>query len=319
MILGFIFSIIVSILFSVYAVPRKYSKQNVILYTMFMGIAYFIGSIIIVSILWGFRIEEPENLLNIWHLLTISRGFVWVLGMAAYNLAIDKIGLTRFNQWKNIQGPVGALLMLSFFPDIEGTRIIWLLLGMAVMFISALTFQISTEDEKKDISRSRANCRSGIIFALFSGVCFGVSALLNSIVSRPSIVGESFIYSQLLYHSASLIFFSVIFYMILGNRSSSQKPEPLKERFKNMISIDKKTWLPVIAGSMFLVATLLTIFSYRLIPNPVAWSITQLNVFWTVLIGLFIFKEIDYKKHWLRLIAGVLSAVGACILLFFAL
>jgi hypothetical protein len=56
-----------------------------------------------------------------------------------------------------------------------------------------------------------------------------------------------------------------------------------------------------------------------MIPNAVVWSITQLNVFWTVLIGVFIFKEVNYKQHGLRLSAGVLMAAGAGVLLFLAM
>jgi len=317
MVLGLVFAVIVSMLFAVYAVPRKFSKQNVILYTMWMGIAYFVGTIILIAILWGLRIEEPEDLLNPWHLLTILRGFIWLLGMAAYNLAIDKIGLTRFNQWKNVQGPVGSLLILLVLADVVGIKILWLFLGMAVMFASALMFQITTDAEKENLTASKKNAKAGIALALFCGVCFGVTALLNSVITRPAIVGDTFTYAQLLYHSASLVIFSVILYMIIGDKSS--EPSTAKQRLNDIVKVDKKTWLPVIAGGMFLVATLLTIHSYRLIPNPVAWSIMQLNVFWTVLIGLFIFKEIDYQQHWLRLSLGILMAVGACVLLFFAI
>jgi len=317
MVLGLIFAVIVSILFAVYAVPRKFSQQNVILYTMWMGIAYFIGTIILISILWGLRIEEPEDLLNPWHLLTILRGFIWLLGMAAYNLAIDKIGLTRFNQWKNVQGPVGSLLILFVLADVVGIKILWLVLGMIAMFASALMFQITTDAEKENVTASKKNAKAGIALALFCGVCFGITALLNSVVTRPAIVGDTFTYAQLLYHSASLVIFSVIVYMIFGGKFNESSTAT--QRFKDIFKVDKKTWLPVIAGGMFLLATLLTIHSYRLIPNPVAWSIMQLNVFWTVLIGVCIFKEINGKQHWLRLTLGVLIAGGACVLLFFAI
>ena len=326
MIAGFIFSLLVSVLFATYAVPRKYSKQHVVLYTMWMGIAYFMGAIILISIIWGFGFEEPENLINPWHLLTVLRGLIWVLGMAAYNRAIDKIGLTRFNQWKNIQGPVGSLLILFVVADmVVGIKVLFLILGMVVMFCSALFFQVKTDAElgKQHVSdgltapegiSARKNTKSGIALALLSGVCFGVSALLNSIVSKPAIVGNVFIFAQLLYHSASLIVFSALVYMIMGN-----KPSTLKQRLQDIGKVSKTTWLPVMAGAMFLVATLLTIYSYRMIPNAVAWSITQLNVFWTILIGVFIFKEVNYKQHGLRLSAGVLMAVGACVLLFLAM
>ena len=318
MILGFGFSLIVSVLFAVYAVPRKFSKQNVILYTMWMGIAYFFGTIVLISIIWGFGLETPENLLNPWHLLTVLRGFIWVLGMAAYNLAIDKIGLTRFNQWKNIQGPVGSLLILFIIADMTSPiKVLFLLLGMTIMFCSALLFQIKTETEDKIKNQLDKNVLKGILFALFSGVCFGFSALFNSIVSRPAIVGDRFTFAQLLYHSLSLIVFSVIFYMITGNKPS--EPSTVNQRLKEIFVINKQTWLPFTSGAMFLCATLLTIYSYRMIPNAVAWSITQLNVFWTILIGVFIFKEVNYKQHWLRLFAGVLMAVGACYMLYLAI
>ena len=321
MVLGFIFSIIVSVLFAVYAVPRKFSEQNVILYTMWMGIAYFICAIVLVSIVWGFGFEQPENLLNPWHLLTVLRGFVWVLGMAAYNYAIDNLGLVRFNQWKNIQGPVGSLLILlivvsSLGLDISGMKLLYLLLGMIVMFLSAMLFQVKTDAEKGPNIKN--GTKLGIVCALFSGICFGVTALLNNIVSRPTIVGELFTYAQLLYHSASLIVFSAIIYIIVGTKSN--EPSTIRQRFEDIIKVDKKTWLPFTAGAMFLIATLLTIYSYRLIDNgAIPWSIMQFNVFWTVLIGIFVFKEASFKQYWLRFTAGTIMAVSACVLLFFAI
>jgi len=329
MTLGFIFSLIVSILFAVYAVPRKFSKQNVILYTMWMGIAYFFGTIVLITIIWGFGFEEPENLLSPWHLLTVLRGFIWVLGMAAYNLAIDKIGLTRFNQWKNIQGPVGSLLILFIIADMTSlVKMFFLLFGMTIMFCSALIFQVKTDTElgRQNITDGlnvpeglsvKKNKILGILYALFSGVCFGFSALFNSIVSRPAITGERFTFAQLLYHSISLIIFSVIFYMIIGNKPS--EPSTAKQRLNDIFKINKKTWLPFVSGAMFLCATLLTIYSYRMIPNAVAWSITQLNVFWTFIIGIFIFKEVNFKLYWARLLAGVLLAAAACVFLYLAL
>ena len=318
MALGIVFAFLVSILFAVYAVPRKFSKQHVILYTMWMSVAYFVGTIFLIAILWGFRIEEPENLLNPWHLLTVLRGLIWLLGMAAYNLAIDKIGLTRFNQWKNVQGPVGSLLILLVLADVVGTKLLWLLLGMTVLFASALMFQIPTDAERENLIASNKDAKTGIVLAFFCGVCFGITALLNSVVTRSAIVGDMFTYSQLLYHSASLVLFSVIVYVMLGEKFNGEY-STAKQRFKDIFKVDKKTWLPVMAGGMFLIATLLTIHSYRLIPHSVAWSIMQLNVFWTVLIGLFIFQEINYKQHRLRLSLGVLKAGVACVLLFFAI
>ncbi|MDR2694384.1 MAG: GRP family sugar transporter [Chitinispirillales bacterium] len=314
MISGFILSVLVSLLFAVYAIPRKFSTQNVILYTMWMGVAYFVGTAAAVPALWGGGFERAENLASPWHSLTVARGGVWVLGMAMYNLAIDKIGLTRFNQWKNVQGPVGSLLILFVVSEnVTGTKVLFLALGMTVMLLSAMFFQIRLETD-----RGKTAARSGVLCALGAGVCFGVAALLNSVVSSVKITGERFILSQLLYHSASLVVISALTYIILGGKLGGESGA--KERFFEVFKVDKKTYLPFIAGGMYMLAAFLTIYSYRLIPNnAVPWSITQLNVFWTILAGVFIFKEIDFKKHFLRLAIGTVAAIVACALLFFAM
>ena len=313
MLLGFIFAIIVSVLFAIYAVPRKFSSQNVLLYTMWMGVAYFVGTLLVIAVMWGFGFAEVEDMRSPWHWVTVARGLVWVFGMAAYNLAIDRIGLVRFNQWKNFQGPIGSLLLLFFLAEVVGIKALWLVLGMVVMFISAVLFTIKDDSDSK-----KKNTFQGVAFALFAAVCFGVSILLLKIVTD-----QGFVFAQLFYHSLSLIIFSAIAYLIMGDGTSSQnagqrEKRPIKERLHNLIKVDKKTWLPFMAGGMFLVATFLMILALGMIASPIVWSITQLNVVWTVLIGIIIFKEVDFKAYRVRITVGFLTAIVATVLLFFA-
>ena len=296
MILGVFFAVIVSVLFAVYAVPRKYSKQNAALYTMWVGVAYFVGSVVVCSAVWGFGLREQENLLSPWHVLTALRGVVWVCGIVSFNIAIDKIGLTRFNQWKNFQGPIGTLLMLTFLNEVVGSKVLWLLLGMTAMFISAVLFTIKSDNGSKQSNTS------GILFSLFAAACFGVTAFINKIITN-----QGFIYSQLLYHSLSVVVSAAIIFVI-------QKRKP-----KEILRLSRENWLPFISGVMFLTATILSIFSYTMIVGSVSWSITQLNAVWTILIGIFVFKEVSFKKHWLRIITGFIFAIVAIIFLLKAL
>ena len=291
MILGVLFAVIVSALFAVYAVPRKFSKQNAVLYAMWVGLAYFAGSVAVCSVVWGFGLQEQENLLSPWHLLTALRGILWVCGTASFNIAIDKIGLTRFNQWKNFQGPIGTLLMLVFLDEVAGSKVIWLLLGMAAMFISAVLFTVKA-DSGKQLNTS------GILFSLFAAVCFGITAFINKTVTN-----HGFIYSQLLYHSLSVVVSAAIIFVI-----QTRKP-------KEILRFSRENRLPFISGAMFLMATILSIFSYTMIAGSVSWSITQLNAVWTVLIGIFVFKEVSFKKHWLRIITGFVFAIAAIVFL----
>jgi len=293
MVLGIIFAVIVSVLFAVYAVPRKLSKQNAVLYTMWVGISYLVGSVAICSVVWGFGIGEQENLFSRWHLLTALRGAVWVCGTASFNIAIDKIGLTGFNQWKNFQGPIGTLLMLAFLDEIVGSKAVWLLLGMTMMFISAVLFTIG-DDKRTNIG--------GILFALLAAASFGATAFINKIITN-----QGFIYSQLLYHSLSVVVSAAIIFII-------QTRNP-----KEILCVSRATWLPVMSGAMFLAATILSIFSYTMIAGGVSWSITQLNAVWTILIGIFVFREVSFQTHWPRIIAGFVFALAAILFLLFAL
>jgi len=252
--------------------------------------------VVICSVVWGLGLREHENLLNPWHLLTALRGIVWVCGIASFNIAIDKIGLTRFNQWKNFQGPIGTLLMLAFLDEITGSKVIWLLLGMTTMFFSAVLFSIRPDNDSKHSNTS------GILFALLAAACFGVTAFINKIITN-----QGFIYSQLLYHSLSVVVSAAIIFVI-----QTRKP-------KEILRFSRENWLPVISGAMFLTATILSIFSYTMIIGSVSWSITQLNAVWTILIGIFVFKEVEFKKHWLRITAGFVFAIAAIAFLLRAL
>jgi len=296
MIQGVLFAVMVSVLFAAYAVPRKYSNQNAMLYTMWVGIAYFIGSVAVCSVVWGLGLREQEDLLNKWHLLTVLRGVVWVGGTASFNIAIDKIGLAGFNQWKNFQGPVGTLLMLAFLNEVAGSKIIWLLSGMTAMFISAVLFTITS-----DKTGQKSNF-SGILFALFAALCFGVTAFINKIITN-----QGFVFSQLLYHSLSVVMASAIIFSV-----QTRTPKEIWN-FSNEIRF------PVMSGAMFLTATILSIFSYTMIAGSVSWSITQLNAVWTILIGIFVFKEVSFKKNKLRILTGFFFAITAIALLLRAL
>lgn len=295
MLLGVIFSVIVSVLFSVYAVPRKFSRQHPVLYTMYAGLAYLSGSILWCAAVWGWQIYPPENLFSPWHLLSALRGFVWTSGIACFNLAIDKIGLSKFNQWKNLQGPIGSILMLTILNDVAGAKIVFLVLGIITLLISALLFTIKTvEDTPTTIA--------GVLLAVFSAFCFGFTAFIQKLLTTKGLV-----FSQLLWHSAFVVISAAAIYLLQTRRP------------KELICLAPETRLPLMSGALFLAATILGGLAYTRIAGSVAFSITQLNAVWTILLGIFIFKEISFPKHWLRITAGFVSALGAIVLLLFAL
>ena len=114
MFLGYMFPIISSLFFTIYILPRKFSKQKPIYYTMFVGLGFSIVSIIMY--IGNQMLGSSKEAL--WHpilLVSAFAGFSWMLGQLLLVTAIDKIGLSRSNQWKNLQGPIGSILILIFF------------------------------------------------------------------------------------------------------------------------------------------------------------------------------------------------------------
>ena len=321
-ILGVVFSVIVSLLTALYIIPRKFSRQSSTLYTVYMGLAIFLGAAIWYLIAWGFELRDRETLLSVWHLLSALRGVCWTTAVIFLIMAIDKIGLSKSNQWKNLQGPIACILMISFLSDVAGIKILYVVGGMLAIFVSAALFTVRAEtDNKKTIN-------IGILYAILGAVGFGLDAFLQKMLTN-----EGFVYSQHFYFGAAVFVTALIFYFVAkqpnqipvqeGKFALEQQKDPnKKERFKklkDLFKVSKQTWLPIIGGTLLCICSIFQVLANTLISGAISFSIVQLNAVWVILIGIFVFKEINFKKHWLRITAGFVFAIGAIVLLMFAL
>ena len=220
---------------------------------------------------------------------------MWLLGSAFFLTAIDKIGLSRSNQWKNLQGPIGAILTLTFLSEFMQIKVIYIILAIISILMSAMLFTIRNSKEK-------IVDKKGIIYAIVSALFFGTNALIQKYATNNGLI-----YSQQVYFSG-LVFISSIIYLLLTEKNISV--------LKN---INKKdNILGIIGGCTYFFASLFSTLAYKYIPGSIAFTIVQLNAVWTVLVGIIIFKEIDFKKHWLRIILGILLAIIGVIMLLLA-
>lgn len=293
--MGYIFATISSLFFTAYVIPKKISKQTPIKYSMFMGLGFFIISIIMFWINKIFVYNPKETLLNPILLLSGFGGSLWFVGSVFFLTSIDKIGLSRSNQWKNLQGPIGAILTLIFLSEFLETRLIYIVLAIIFILISAMLFTIKNSKEK-------TVDKKGIIYAILSALFFGINALIQKYATNNGLV-----YSQQVYF-AGLVFISSIVYLLVTE--------------KNIIvlkNINKKdNILGIVGGCIYFFASFFSTLAYKYIPGSIAFTIVQLNAVWTVLVGILLFKEIDFKKHWSRIILGILLAIIGVIMLLFA-
>lgn len=291
-IIGYLLAGLTSLLFTIYIIPRKFSKQKPIYYTMFMGLGFSIVSIIMYII---FKVINPissETLIHPMLGLSFINGVFWTIACILFVTSIDKIGVSRSAQWKNLQGPIGSILILIFFSEFLTTKLIYLILAIIIIFISAMILTIKSDNEK-------VVDKKGIIYLIIAAIFFGINAFLRKYVTNAGLI-----YSQQVYLSVSVFACSIIYILI--------KEKNLKELIRIK---DKNNYLGIIAGAIYCVASYSFLLAYKYTQGSIVFTIVQLNAVWTILVGIFFFKEINFRKNWLRIITGIIFTIIGVILL----
>lgn len=71
----------------------------------------------------------------------------------------------------------------------------------------------------------------------------------------------------------------------------------------------KNVKLGILAGMLYTSASYFMLKSYEKIPASIGFTIIQLNAVWTILIGVFYFKEISFSQNRKRVLSGLLLAL----------
>lgn len=293
--MGFIYAVITSLFFTAYVIPKKLSRQTPFRYSVFQGIGFFAASAA-AFLISRISPSATDHINSPILLLSCLTGIIWYTGSVFLLTSIDKMGLSRSNQWKNLQGPFGALFNMLFLAEYLNTNVFFIILASALILVSAVFFNVKSSGE--DL---KAN-RSGIIFGLLAAVFFGFNSMLQKYVSS-----RGFMYSQLLCMSLFVMISAFVFSLFK------------EKNLKVVGTLFKKENLPGLsAGAIYFFASFFSTHAYRLIPGSVAFTIIQLNAVWTVLVGVLIFKEIDFRKNRLRIFAGIICAIAGVVVLLFA-
>jgi glucose uptake protein GlcU len=290
---GYLLAAFSSIFFSLYVIPRKFSKLRPLYFSMLMGLGFFISSVILYAFQPVLHFHEIWSAQLWWSVLA---GVIWATGFVAFVKSIDSIGLARSNQWKNLQGPVGVILSLIVLGEYATTNPKFALLAGVAVFLSAVCFTISNSKEER-----RANL-NGIYLATISGLAFGIVTVINKHVTT-----EVGVYSQQVVWSLGI--FLSLFAYILGQKS-------LRQGLR--IITRKDSILGLGAGVLYLGASFFMLEAYRYIPAAIGFTIIQLNAIWTILIGIIVFKELPFRSNYKRIVAGFIFALLGIILLAFA-
>jgi glucose uptake protein GlcU len=257
-----------------------------------MSVGFSISTIILYVCQPFIGFHEKPSLALLW---SVGAGVIWASSFVAFVSSIDFIGLSRSNQWKNLQGPVGVLLSLLLLGEWATTNPLFAVLAALVIFASALFFTNTSSVVIKHVNLK------GIYLASLAALGFGSVAVIQKYVTAH--VG---VYTQQVVWSLS-IFTSLFVYILSSKR--------VKEVFK---SKKNDVLLGLGAGVFYLGASMFQLFSYNYIPASIGFTIIQLNALWTITIGIVIFKEINLKKYSKQVGFGLLFTLLGVILLVLA-
>ncbi len=288
--MGYLYAILSSVFFTLYIIPKKLCNQKTHIYVLFMGI----GDLIISIIMWfsAYFFGMKENFFNPWLLLSCLSGVFWFTASIFFLEGVNRIGLSRASQYKNLQGPIGAILILFLMSEADTVNLYLIFAAILFVFLGAAAFTIS-EDKTKKINIT------GILMAIMSAVFFGVNAFFKKLM-----IGSDYVYGQQFWQ-ALFIVISALTYIIIKDKNLNH----LKNTTK------KENYIALMAGSSYYLATFFMLMSYKYILGSVAYTVSQLYALWVIIICIFIFKEINFKKHKIRIITGVIFVILGIIVL----
>ena len=291
MFLGYLFAVLSSIFLSLYIVPKKFNKTEPFVFTFFIGVGYFITSIIFVLIYSIFSpINEP--IFSIYSLYSLIDGLLWTLASICYLKAIDLLGITRASTFKNLQGPISAILFLFVLSEYKDLNIGLVFLSLLFIFLSQVLFNVNKSGGKLNFK--------GIFLGILASIFFSFNSLVRKICAVHNVVFMEQIY-------ASLVICVVTFCILI-----------IKNKVNKEMLFNKKNCLGLLSGLFYFFASTFMVLSYSYISGTITSTITKLSGLFSVFIGIVFFKEINFKKHWLRILLGSFSILIAVILLLFS-
>lgn len=289
--MGYFLAIMTSIFFSIYVLPKKIVKEKTMYYTVFLILGFFVTS----TILYAFFVlsgicQETVSIPIL--LILMLRGFFWFLSIYVYALAIEKIGIARAVLYQSLKTPFGVILTLFILGEFLTTNLFLIALATVLTFLSAILLTIKKSTNNKID-------KMGILYAIISAILLATTNLLQKWVTNQGIV-----YSQHIFTAISSVFFAGL-YVLLKDKN-----------FKQLISMTKKSMLfSTLGGCAFYFASFFQALAYKYLPGSIVTIIVQLSAVWSVLIGIVIFKEIDFKRHWKRISLGIFITVLSIIIL----
>jgi glucose uptake protein len=290
---GFALALLSMVFFGLYMVPRKFSGLRNMEFVLSMAF----GVLLTMLAAWfisrnGSRSPVPAGTMGYAFLC----GPIWTLGMMAFTLAVDDMGLTLATPIKNTTAVMGSLVGLLFFRETLHTVAWMALAGSGLIVLCAVV--IGQAGEGSDVHYSLS--ARGTVYSLIAAVFFA-----------------GYTYPLKVAMESGLDSYTIVLLMALGTLTTAALGQLLqggsllhwwRRPFPDHLHAG-------LAGSLWSLATLFMNAAIARIGLAVTWPITNLNTVIAVLIGAYFFREVHLGNHWRKLIQGVVFAALGVLLL----
>jgi glucose uptake protein GlcU len=270
-------------------VPQKINRMNTPVYLAVMTP----GALATALICWFISGATSHSTWS-QRLTAMGIGAVWAVGTYCFAAGIANIGLTLATPIKNTTAVLGTLVGLFALNEWRTSNPIYCIAGSVLVALAATLIGFT-----RDEATHQKTVTKGVLLSLAAACCYA-----SYLVPMKHTV---FAMGYLDYTCWMTLGMIILTWLV-----TIFTPSEINE----LKTYSKKDFLWALSGGVAWSFGFITLCaSFELIDLSVAWSLSNLNTVPAVLVGILIFKEIDWQKRKRLIIPGLIAAAIGTIFL----
>jgi glucose uptake protein GlcU len=282
---GLLIALACAVLFGLYMAPRKLCTMRSIPFLLSM----VVGVIMALAVAWQIG-GRPMVAHGADRWLSLLTGSLWSLGTLFFVLGVSRLGLAVATTIKNTTAVWGALAGIVLFGEGAHTEPVTCIVGSALIALSAGALgRIGAQrDAEQGISVP------GVVFSLLASLAYAAYTIPMKVV-----------------HNHGVSYLEVTFLMGFGAALTALLIfAAVDRRFGEWMRLPwREHALAMLAGIIWSAAVLTMTAAFDMVGLAVTWPIANVNTVFAVALGVWVFREIEMKRHGRMLWLGLCSAV----------
>lgn len=281
--LGVILGLVTALSIGLFMVPRRYFRGDTTTFLVGMTFGAMAGN----AIYW-FLSGMPFSPRPL-AVFSLIPGINWAVGTFAYAYGTHRVGLAKATGIKNTQVLVATAGAFLFFNEAETTQPALAFAGSGLVVATAF---ILSRIQHRDEVLPHASL-SGYLIPIIASVLYGLNGLFMKIL----IAGDIPRPQMNLGIGIGAFLGGLGIYILVRRRLGFLKAAAPSQHA-----------LAILGGLIWALALVTMILAIDFAGLAVAWSLMNLSIVVSVLYGVVLFREVDIKRRWKEVAAGLAVA-----------